>query len=66
MFSLLSLPLAALITWLVWQALSRSRFMPGTRALLTILTAILSMVLLFWGGVYLSIFLFQAGEAPGM
>ncbi len=64
MFFLLSLPLAALITWLVWQALGRSRFMPGTRALLTILTAILSMVLLFWAGIFLSILLFQAGDVP--
>ena len=68
--------LAAAVTWgalwalalpaglVIWRLLGRTGLGEAPRVLLTVLVALVVGVLLFWAGIYLSIFLFQLRDRP--
>ena len=56
--------LALPVGLVVWRLLGRTGLGEPPRVLLTVLAALVAGALLFWAGIYLSIFLFQLWDRP--
>ena len=64
MLTIPTMLLALLITWLTWKGLDRTGLPQAAKFALVLLVAFASAVVLFLGGVYLSLYLFQARDVP--
>lgn len=62
MYFVPEIALVCLVGWLMWKGLGRTGLSSPVRAGLTMLGVVVSAALVFWGGICLSIYLFQRND----